>query len=400
MTRNNTHIQNSLRRERPVNCTYRFSGKIIHSMLGPLCGRSARRAGCRPQCARLQVACPLNSAAPGGDSSAPRRHGPARPLPRPPDRRSCARRAGCGYSRAPTAASPPPPGRAACGPASSGVATALEQRRRRPRHWCARRVTGVARGLDRARRRDPRGDLGRAFGRRRQDEVGGADRLRPRRAGRCGRAAAPTPWPGNPPRIAARARRRAPASPRWPQRHGFIAAISWTRAGKVTCALARATLTVPVSSGWRSESSTARWNSGSSSRNSTPRCARLTSPGLHPQPAADQRRHRRRMMRRADTAACASAARPSSVPATACDHRHLERLGRRRAAAGCRAGTTPSAICPRPAGRSSADCAPPAAAISSARLAVSWPLTWRRSGPCAGVVGLARRAARRAGRGP
>ena len=40
--------------------------------------------------------------------------------------------------------------------------------------------------------------------------------------------------------------------------HGFIAAISWTRAGNVTCALARATLTLPVSSGWRSESSTAR----------------------------------------------------------------------------------------------------------------------------------------------
>ena len=43
--------------------------------------------------------------------------------------------------------------------------------------------------------------------------------------------------------------------------------------------LADATLTCPVSSGWRSESSTARWNSGSSSRNSTPRCARLISPG-------------------------------------------------------------------------------------------------------------------------
>ena len=63
------------------------------------------------------------------------------------------------------------------------------------------------------------------------------------------------------------------------RRHGFIAAISCTRAGKVTCALARATLTSPVSSGWRRLSSTPRWNSGSSSRNSTPRCARLTSPG-------------------------------------------------------------------------------------------------------------------------
>ncbi len=36
----------------------------------------------------------------------------------------------------------------------------------------------------------------------------------------------------------------------------------------------------PSSSGWRSTSSTLRWNSGSSSRNSTPWCARLTSPGI------------------------------------------------------------------------------------------------------------------------
>ena len=68
------------------------------------------------------------------------------------------------------------------------------------------------------------------------------------------------------------------------QGHGFIAATSWTRAGKVTCAFARATETSPVSSGWRSESSTGRWNSGSSSRNSTPRCAIETSPGFTRRP--------------------------------------------------------------------------------------------------------------------
>lgn len=87
-----------------------------------------------------------------------------------------------------------------------------------------------------------------------------------------------------------------PSNPSPPQRggvkatqpHGFIAATSWTRAGKLTCALARAIETVPVSSGWRSESSTGRWNSGSSSRNSTPRWARLTSPGrtLSPPPTS------------------------------------------------------------------------------------------------------------------
>ena len=38
----------------------------------------------------------------------------------------------------------------------------------------------------------------------------------------------------------------------------FIAAINCTRAGKVTWALARATMIFPVSSGWRKESSTVR----------------------------------------------------------------------------------------------------------------------------------------------
>ena len=43
-------------------------------------------------------------------------------------------------------------------------------------------------------------------------------------------------------------------------------------------------LTTPSSSGWRSASSAGRRNSGSSSSSSTPRCARLASPGLGPGP--------------------------------------------------------------------------------------------------------------------
>ena len=52
--------------------------------------------------------------------------------------------------------------------------------------------------------------------------------------------------------------------------HGFWAATSWKRAGYRTWALARATITSPVSSGWRRLSSAWGANSGSSSRNSTP----------------------------------------------------------------------------------------------------------------------------------
>jgi hypothetical protein len=42
--------------------------------------------------------------------------------------------------------------------------------------------------------------------------------------------------------------------------------------------------TSPVSIGWRRVSSTVRGNSGNSSMNSTPLCARLISPGLAPRP--------------------------------------------------------------------------------------------------------------------
>src|SRR5205809_8121226 len=68
-------------------------------------------------------------------------------------------------------------------------------------------------------------------------------------------------------------------SPNQPQGHGFIAAASMNRAGYERLIAARAIVTTPSSIGWRSTSSTFLRNSGSSSRNSTPPCARLTSPG-------------------------------------------------------------------------------------------------------------------------
>ena len=61
--------------------------------------------------------------------------------------------------------------------------------------------------------------------------------------------------------------------------HGFAARTSVNRAGKVACTAARAIVTSPDSSGWRSASSESRPNSGASSRNKIPMCARLTAPG-------------------------------------------------------------------------------------------------------------------------
>jgi len=58
-----------------------------------------------------------------------------------------------------------------------------------------------------------------------------------------------------------------------------MAAASMKRVGYVSDDAARAMVTWPSSNGWRRTSKTRRLNSGSSSRNSTPRWARLTSPG-------------------------------------------------------------------------------------------------------------------------
>ena len=65
---------------------------------------------------------------------------------------------------------------------------------------------------------------------------------------------------------------------------GFAASTSWKRAGNRAVPLARAMSTQPLSSGCRSASITPARNSGASSRNSTPRCARLAAPGRRIRP--------------------------------------------------------------------------------------------------------------------
>jgi len=62
------------------------------------------------------------------------------------------------------------------------------------------------------------------------------------------------------------------------------AAASLTYPARCTLVAAREMVSWPSSNGWRSTSSTSRLNSGSSSRKSTPWCARLTSPGLGIEP--------------------------------------------------------------------------------------------------------------------
>ena len=111
---------------------------------------------------------------------------------------------------------------------------------------------------DRRRRSKARrgsAELGSARSRQRDDEV---EAVEQRSRASPERPPAAEPSTGNP-----RRRRRAPAG------HMFMLATSWNRAGK-TALPPSATAISPSSSGWRSASSTGRWNSGSSSRKSTP----------------------------------------------------------------------------------------------------------------------------------
>ena len=100
-----------------------------------------------------------------------------------------------------------------------------------------------------------------------------------RSTGRSGRATDRRSVAGSARGRATGSRTPDPSCPANPHGHGFIAATSWNRAGKIVARPTRETATLPSSIGWRSASRTSRPNSGSSSRNRTPWSARVISPG-------------------------------------------------------------------------------------------------------------------------
>ena len=175
----------------------------------------------------------------------------------------------------------------------------------------------------------------------------------PRRPGRSGPAAARSAAACSGPARASLHRQRSRGRP-----HGqrLQAATSIACAGNVDAMRwPRMISTRPSSSGWRRASSAARANSASSSRNSTPRCASVISPGrgAEPPPTSPcaeivwcgarngRSRTSRPVPRPAALWICVISSASSKV----------ERRQDRRAAGG-RASS-----CPRPAGRPSAGCA-------------------------------------------
>ena len=149
----------------------------------------------------------------------------------------------------------------------------------------------------------------------------------------------------------------------------------------------------PVSSGSRSASSAARGNSGSSSRNSTPPWASEISPGRggEPPPTSADRDWRCGAARAPAAGRNAAGSKPAR-PGPAARRWPAPRpasIGGSRPARRCA-----SIDLPVPGGPIISRLWPPAAAISSARLAAAWPLTSRRSGRRRAAAPLRRRGAR------
>ena len=156
---------------------------------------------------------------------------------------------------------------------------------------------------------------------------------------------------------------------------GFIAATNWNLAGNSHVRFRRATTTTPVSSGSRNASSALRGNSGSSSRNNTPRCASDNSPGRSDPPPISA----------AIEAVCCGQRNGRRPPRLGLRPAADSKLATSRISGADRGGSNPGNLCarsvlPAPGGPIIKSPCSPAAAISKARLAAYWPRTSERSG--------------------
>ncbi len=163
----------------------------------------------------------------------------------------------------------------------------------------------------------------------------------------------------------------------FPQRQGFMAATSWKRAGSVARALAR--LISTSLSRWAGAARRAlRLESGSSSRKSTPRCASETSPGLACSPPPTSAAIEAEWCGARKGRRSVSWPAVGDQPATECT---IETSSSSRGASGGRieGRTARQHRLARPGGPLNSSACAPAAAISSTRFALSWPLMSRRS---------------------
>jgi site-specific DNA recombinase len=157
---------------------------------------------------------------------------------------------------------------------------------------------------------------------------------------------------------------------------GFMAAISWKRAGKSARRAALDIVICPVSSGSRRASRAALGNSGSSSRNKTPLCASEISPGRggEPPPTSATALAEWCGLRVGRCAQLSNKKRPAKDAIAALSRASSVFIGGKSPANRCA-----SIDLPEPGGPTNKALCPPAAAISRARFAPAWPLTSRKS---------------------
>ena len=164
-----------------------------------------------------------------------------------------------------------------------------------------------------------------------------------------------------------------------------MAHTSINRLGRRMEPAARVTVTSPSSMGWRRASSTSRWNSGSSSINSTPLWAKEISPGLGMLPppiiaTADSVWWGARKGRWSSRG-CLGSVRPAT------DQTSVASRDSCRVISGRMEGSRRASMdFPAPGLPMSSTLCPPAAAISSARFTFSCPITSEKSGRLEGVA--------------
>ena len=135
-----------------------------------------------------------------------------------------------------------------------------------------------------------------------------------------------------------------------PHGHGFIAATSWNRAGKIVARPTRETATRPSSSGWRSASRTSRPNSGQLVEEEDALVCAGDLARRHVRATADHAR-RTRSCDGAIGRAAADGARRSGPRRRPRRRRSPRAQPHRRAAAGAPRSSAPGASCPSPAAR-------------------------------------------------
>ena len=158
---------------------------------------------------------------------------------------------------------------------------------------------------------------------------------------------------------------------------GFMAHTSMNRLGSVRVPAARVMVTTPSSSGWRSASSTSTCRTPAARPETARRCGPGRSlPAAGRPAAAGQGRRRRRCGGGCGRAGGSPAGGPGrSAPRRSRCSVVCQGLLPGSCPAGWRAAAGPAWTCPRRGSRRAGCCGRPAAAISSARLTFSWPMT-------------------------